>query len=92
MRVSRGTSRECVEVRLSSWAKEACYQKHFGVHRGRPVAIRRPRFLEGAREGLVYFLPRTMAGDIVVGVCLQKADLEALRMLPSFRDHAQYIG
>jgi hypothetical protein len=67
-----------LDVRISSWAKENCAQLDFGF--GRPVAVRRPRFTEGAREGLVYFLPKTLDGEIAVAICLRHDDMERLKM------------
>ncbi|KAK9365105.1 transferase [Lipomyces kononenkoae] len=79
-----------LDVRLSSWAKENCYCLDFGF--GLPVAVRRPRFTDGAREGLVYFLPRTLDGQIVVGICLREEDMERLRGDEQFVRFGRYIG
>lgn len=68
------------DVRLSSWAKEKLYDLDFGPCLGQPEAVRRPRFVNGAREGLVYFLPKGRDGSIVVGICLRGKDMERLRM------------
>ena len=68
------TSNPELDVRLSSWAKEnlCALEFGFGFEIGKPEAVRRPRFSEGAREGLVYFLPKTLHGEIVVGVWLKR--------------------
>lgn len=79
-----------LDVRLSSWAKETCSSLEFGF--GKPEAVRRPRFTEGAREGLVYFLPRTLDGEIAVGVCLRDEDLERLKGDEEFAEFGTYIG
>lgn len=79
-----------LDVRLSSWAKEQCYDLDFGF--GRPKAVRRPRFVEGAREGLVYFLPKTLDGEIVVGVCLRDEVMERLKQDEEFGTYGTYIG
>ena len=79
-----------LDVRLSSWAKETCSSLEFGF--GKPEAVRRPRFTEGAREGLVYFLPRTLDGEITVGVCLRDEDLERLKGDEVFAEFGTYIG
>lgn len=83
-----------MDVRLSSWAKGKCYELDFGLAPGirRPEAVRRPRFTDGAREGLVYFLPKKMDGEIAVGVCLRDSDLEILKMDAEFGKYAIYVG
>jgi hypothetical protein len=83
-----------LDVRLSSWAKEICYDLDFGFGFGfgKPKAVRRPAFTEGAREGLVYFLPKTLDGEIAVGVCLREADLERLKTDEEFAKFGRYIG
>ena len=78
------------DVRLSSWAKERCCEVDFGF--GRPEAVRRPRFTDGAREGLVYLLPKARDGEIVVGVCLRGDDLERLREDAEFARFAAFVG
>lgn len=78
-----------LDVRLSSWAKERCYELDFGV--GEVVAVRRPAFREGAREGLVYFLPRKGDGEMVVGVCLRGEDVERLKEVLA-REQVRFIG
>ena len=79
-----------LDVRLSSWAREQCYDFDFGF--GKPTAVRRPRFVEGAREGLVYFLPKTLEGEIVVGVCLRDEVLQSLKQDGEIGRYATYIG
>jgi hypothetical protein len=83
-----------LDVRLGSWAKENCYDLDFGFgfRIGKPEAVRRPRFAEGAREGLVYFLPTTLEGEIAVGLCLRDDDLLRLRGDKEFVKFGTYIG
>lgn len=81
-----------LDVRLSSWAKEAFYDMDFGPVFGKPAAVRRPRFQEGAREGLVYFLPRTRDGEIVVGICLVEEDMQRLKRSPQVTRWSRWIG
>lgn len=85
-----GTSVPELDVRLSSWAKENCYDLDFGF--GKPEAVRRPRFVNGSRQGLVYFLPRTLDGEIAVGVCLSEEDMERLKGDEEFARFGTYIG
>lgn len=80
------------DVRLSSWAKEKLYDLDFGPLLGQPEAVRRPRFVNGAREGLVYFLPKGRDGSIVVGICLREEDMERLRMDEEVRRWSQWVG
>jgi len=88
------TSSPELDVRLSSWAKEKCYELDFGLAPGigRPEAVRRPRFVDGAREGLVYFLPKRTDGEIVVGICLRDDDLEMLRTDAELAKYATHLG
>lgn len=80
------------DVKLSSWAKEKLYDLDFGPCLGRPEAVRRPRFGNGAREGLVYFLPKGGDGSIVVGICLRHEDMERLRRDKEVLRWATWIG
>ncbi len=81
-----------LDIRLSSWAKEKCYDLDFGFGVGKPEAVRRPRFAAGAREGLVYFLPKALDGEVAVGVCLRDNDLERLRADKEFAKFGTYVG
>jgi trichothecene 3-O-acetyltransferase len=83
-----------LDVRLSSWASRNCYDLEFGFGHGigKAKAVRRPRFAEGAREGLVYFMPRTREGEIAVGVCLRDEDLEMLKRDGEFGAFARFVG
>ena len=80
------------DVRLSSWAKEKLYYLDFGPCLGQPEAVRRPMFTNGAREGLVYFLPKGRDGSIVVGICLREEDMERLRMDREVLQWSAWIG
>lgn len=81
-----------LDVRLSSWAKEKLYDLDFGPCLGQPEAVRRPMFKDGAREGLVYFLPKGRDGSIVVGICLREEDMERLRMDKEVLHWSRWIG
>lgn len=80
------------DVRLSSWAKEKLYELDFGPCLGQPETVRRPRFMDGAREGLVYFLPKGRDGSIVVGICLREEDMERLRLDSEVLRWSRWIG
>jgi hypothetical protein len=90
--VKASTSNPALDVRLSSWAKEDAYKIDFGPAFGAVDAVRTPRFLNGARQGLVYFLPKERNGDIVVGLCLHKTNMLALRNDEAMMKTASYIG
>lgn len=82
-----------LDVKLSSWAKERqLYDLDFGLFLGKPEAIRRPAFLNGAREGLVYFLPTAPDGEVVVGLCLVEEDMQRLRDSAKIASWAKWIG
>lgn len=57
------TSNPGLDVRVSSWANEDLHYHDFGPVVGK---AERPRFVDGAREGLVYFLPKDWDREIVV--------------------------
>jgi len=79
-----------VDLMVSSWAKPDCYHLDFGLGLGKPTAARRPRFVPV--EGLVYFMPRSRDGEIVVAICLRKEDMENLTKSQDFAKHGVYIG
>ncbi|ETN36820.1 uncharacterized protein HMPREF1541_07807 [Cyphellophora europaea CBS 101466] len=79
-----------LDIRLSSWAKERSYGLDFGF--GLPVAVRRPAFTDGAREGLAYLMPKRLDGEIAVAVCLRSDDLLRLRTDVEFSRYSTYIG
>lgn len=62
---------------MSSWAKEKCYSLNFGGLLGKSIAVRRPGF--EAWEGLGYFIPKSLDGEIVVALCLRGEDMENLK-------------
>lgn len=78
------------DIKMSSWAKEACHDFDFGGILGRAEAIRRPSF-EGW-EGLAYMMPRTLSGEIAVALCLRPEDLEALKRDREFARWGRYVG
>ncbi|KAL8824725.1 MAG: hypothetical protein Q9191_004858 [Dirinaria sp. TL-2023a] len=79
-----------VDVVLSSWAKFECHELDFGLGLGTPEAVRRPRF--DPVESLVYLMPRSQDGEIVVTICLRDEDLERLRADEEFAKYGTHIG
>ena len=59
-----------VDIMLSSWAKLDCYELDFNLGLGKPDSVRRPQF--APVESLIYLMPKTLDGEIVVGICLTK--------------------
>lgn len=86
------TSKPSIDIRVSSWAKEGLYDLDFGPLLEKPEVVRRPRFVDGAREGLMYFLPKDRDGEIVVGVCQMSVDLQQLMRLGEAKGWWRWIG
>lgn len=78
------------DLKMSSWAKEKCYDLDFGKLLGKPEAIRRPAFQ--AWEGLAYLLPKDLEGGIAVALCLRRVDLDRLKADPEFSTHCRHVG
>ena len=79
-----------VDLMLSSWAKPDCYNLDFNLGLGKPVAVRRPRFTPV--ESLVYFMPKSLDGEIVVALGLREEDMNRLKVDTTFTKWARYIG
>ncbi|KAL2126542.1 hypothetical protein VTI74DRAFT_713 [Chaetomium olivicolor] len=85
-----GTPQTATGLAVSSWTNPAFYTMDFGLDLGNPEAVRRPAFDEV--ESLVYLMPKTPEGEIVVGICLREDDMTELRSDTNFSSHATYIG
>ncbi|KAK9363908.1 transferase family-domain-containing protein [Lipomyces starkeyi] len=79
-----------VDIMLSSWAKEHCYELDFNLGLGKPEALRRPQFVPV--ESLMYLMPKALDGEIALGICLRDEDMERLRADEEFAKYATYIG
>ncbi|KAK9327475.1 transferase family-domain-containing protein [Lipomyces starkeyi] len=79
-----------VDIMLSSWAKEHCYELDINLGLGKPEAVRRPRFVPV--ESLMYLMPKAPDGEIALGICLRDEDMERLRADEEFATYATYIG
>lgn len=78
------------DIMLSSWAKLDCYELDFNLGLGKPEAVRRPQF--EPVESLIYLMPRTLDGEIAVGICLRDEDMERLKADEEFAKYGRYIG
>ncbi|KAK9428473.1 transferase family-domain-containing protein [Lipomyces doorenjongii] len=79
-----------VDIMLSSWAKENCYELDFNLGLGKPEAVRRPQFVP--YESLIYFMPKARDGEIALGICLRDEDMERLIADEEFAKYGTYIG
>lgn len=77
------------DVMFSSWAGQGLYQQSFGKL-GNPHIAKRHKFKP--MEGLIYFMPRTDAGDIDVAVCLREEDIDRLRVDEVLAKYGKYVG
>lgn len=78
------------DISFSSWGKARLYDMDFGLGLGKPEAVRRPRFRPV--ESLMYIMPMTPGGELVVAMCLRERDWEGLRADGEFMRYATYIG
>jgi hypothetical protein len=78
------------DIMLSSWANENCYGLDFGLGLGKPEAVRRPRF--SPNRTLIYFMPKTLDGEIAVGIFTREEDMERLRKDEEFIKYANFVG
>jgi hypothetical protein len=81
---------ESSDIMLSSWANENCYSLDFGLGLGKPEAVRRPRF--GPNRTLIYFMPKTLDGEIAVGIFTREEDMERLKTDDEFMQYADFVG
>lgn len=77
-------------IMLSSWAKLNLYDLDFNLDLGVPKAVRRPKF--SPVESLVYIMPRSRKGEMVVALCLRDDDWKRLNADKEWMKFATYIG
>lgn len=77
------------DIGLSSLVHAELYSAEFGIL-GKPELVRRPNFTP--LESCVYFWSQTEAGDFDVLMCLNEADLQALKMDQEWTEYAEIIG
>ena len=81
---------QSTDIMLSSWANLDCYDLDFSLGLGKPEAVRRPQF--EPCESLIYLMPKTLDGEIAVGICLRDEDLEILKADSEFTKYGNFIG
>ncbi|KAF2230612.1 hypothetical protein EV356DRAFT_327369 [Viridothelium virens] len=64
------------DIMLSSWSNLDSHELDFNLGLGKPEAVRRPQF--DPVESLIYFMPKTLDGEIAVAICLRDEDMERL--------------
>jgi hypothetical protein len=77
------------DIMFSSWAGSGLYQESFGKL-GNPLIAKRQKFKP--MESLMYFMPKTVAGDIDVAVCLRQEDIDHLKVDEVLMKYGKYIG
>ncbi|KAF7510004.1 hypothetical protein GJ744_007318 [Endocarpon pusillum] len=75
---------------LNRMPDKNCYELDSNIGLGKPGAVRRLQF--GPVESLIYLMPRTRDGEIVVAICLMEEDMERLRADKEFARYGRYIG
>ena len=77
------------DIGVSSLVHTELYSAEFSFL-GKPELVRRPTF--SPLESCVYFWSQTEAGDIDVLMCLNEADVVALKMDREWKEYAELIG
>lgn len=77
------------DMGLSSLVHAELHSAAFGIL-GKPELVRRPNFTP--LESCVYFWSQTEAGDIDVLMCLNEADVQALKMDQEWKEYTEFIG
>ncbi|KAL4969420.1 transferase family-domain-containing protein [Aspergillus stella-maris] len=85
-----GTIRPHIDLMFSSFSKVGAYGLDFGMGLGGPEAVRLP-LLPADPEGLVYALPKRPDGQVVLAMCLEDRDIEALKHDSQFLLHGRFI-
>ncbi|KAM0261873.1 hypothetical protein ACHAQJ_002076 [Trichoderma viride] len=77
------------DLLFSSWAGSGLYHESFGKL-GQPLIAKRQKFKP--MESLLYFMPKTVAGDIDVAVCLREEDIDRLKADEVLNKYGKYVG
>ena len=78
------------DLLITSWVKLNSYDLDFNLGLGKPMAVRRGRF--PPVEGLVFLLPKSLDGEIAVGLCLRSDDMQRLKVDEMLTEYAVYRG
>lgn len=76
------------DIGLSSLVHAELHSAEFGIL-GKPELVRRPNFTP--LESCVYFWSQTESGDFDVLMCLNEADVQALKMNQKWNEYAECI-
>ncbi|KAF3055675.1 Trichothecene 3-O-acetyltransferase [Daldinia childiae] len=77
------------DIGSSSWAQVQLSRVNFGSL-GKPALVRRPTF-KPLRSN-IYFMPRTISGDIDALLCFNEEDMNGLMADPEWNSFTDYIG
>ncbi|CEL05739.1 hypothetical protein ASPCAL06854 [Aspergillus calidoustus] len=84
-----GTIRTSIDLMYSSFAIVKAYELDFGLGLGMCEAVRLP--LPPADPGIVYALPKRADGQVVLAMCLENVDIEALKRDREFVRYGRFI-
>ncbi|GIC87797.1 uncharacterized protein Aud_004188 [Aspergillus udagawae] len=84
-----GTIRTNIDLMFSSFSKVDAYGVDFNMGLGQPEAVRLP--LPPADPGIVYALPKRPDGQVVLAMCLEDRDIEALKNDRDFQQYGRFI-
>ncbi len=78
------------DMTISSWASLPIYPCDSGLRLGKPEFVRRPTF--GYCDGLVFIMPKNLAGELDVAISLKEDDLQRLKSDAAWTTYADLIG
>ncbi|KAL2783449.1 transferase family-domain-containing protein [Aspergillus keveii] len=84
-----GTIRTHIDLMFSSFSNVKAYGLDFGLGLGMCEAVRLP--LPPADPGIVYALPKRADGQIVLAMCLEDVDIEALKRDTEYVRYGRFI-
>jgi hypothetical protein len=84
-----GTIRTSIDLMYSSFSNVKAYALDFGLGLGMCEAVRLP--LPPADPGIVYALPKRADGQVVLAMCLEDVDIEALKRDTEFVRYGRFI-
>ncbi|RDW72496.1 uncharacterized protein DSM5745_07668 [Aspergillus mulundensis] len=78
------------DIAISSWKEVNCSKLDFNLGLGFPEALRRPSFTP--LEGVIFFLPKALDGEVGVAICLNDEDMARLKGDGKFMKYATFVG